>query len=38
MRALRAQTTQTAVLIDAMGVDEYTAWVVDEAFVERIAG
>ncbi len=34
VRALRAQATQTAGLIDAMGADEYAAWVRDEAFVE----
>ena len=33
-RALAAQTTQTAGLIAALGVDEYTAWVGDESFVE----
>jgi hypothetical protein len=35
VRALEAQTTQTAVLIDLMGVEGYTGWVIDEAFVER---
>jgi LmbE family N-acetylglucosaminyl deacetylase len=31
-RALAAQTTQTAGLIAALGVDRYTAWVGDESF------
>jgi LmbE family N-acetylglucosaminyl deacetylase len=35
VRALQAQATQTTVLIDAMGMDTYTAWVSEEAFVER---
>jgi LmbE family N-acetylglucosaminyl deacetylase len=35
VRALAAQTTQTAGLIDAMGVDQYTAWVSEESFIER---
>ena len=35
VRALAAQTTQTAGLIAAMGIDRYTAWVGDESFVER---
>jgi LmbE family N-acetylglucosaminyl deacetylase len=34
VRALAAQRTQTTGLIDAMGVDRYTAWVADESFVE----
>jgi LmbE family N-acetylglucosaminyl deacetylase len=34
VRALVAQTTQTAGLVAAMGVDCYTAWVGDESFVE----
>ena len=34
VRALRAQTTQTAGLIAAMGDDRYAAWVAEEAFVE----
>lgn len=34
VRALAAQATQTAGLIDAMGVDQYTAWVSEEAFVD----
>jgi LmbE family N-acetylglucosaminyl deacetylase len=34
--ALTAQTTQTAGLIAAMGVDRYTAWVGDESFVEHL--
>ena len=33
--ALTAQTTQTAGLIAAMGLDRYTAWVGDESFVEH---
>jgi LmbE family N-acetylglucosaminyl deacetylase len=33
--ALAAQATQTAGLIAAMGVEQYTAWVSDESFVER---
>jgi LmbE family N-acetylglucosaminyl deacetylase len=36
VRALAAQTTQTAGLITAMGLEVYTAWVSEEAFVERI--
>jgi LmbE family N-acetylglucosaminyl deacetylase len=32
--ALRAQETQTAGLIAAMGLDVYTAWVAEEAFAE----
>jgi len=35
VRALQAQATQTTVLIEAMGMDTYTAWVSEEAFVER---
>ncbi len=35
VRALAAQTTQTAALIAAMGLDSYTAWVSEEAFAER---
>jgi hypothetical protein len=35
VRALAAQVTQTAGLIDAMGIDEYTAWVSEESFVEH---
>jgi hypothetical protein len=34
VRALAAQTTQTAGLISVMGVDRYTAWVGDESFAE----
>jgi LmbE family N-acetylglucosaminyl deacetylase len=34
-RALAAQTTQTAGLIGLMGLADYTAWVGEEAFVER---
>lgn len=34
VRALTAQTTQTAGLIAAMGAAAYAAWVADEAFVE----
>lgn len=34
VRALRAQTTQTAGLIDALGVERYTAWVSEESFVQ----
>lgn len=34
VRALAAQTTQTAGLIALMGVDCYTAWVGDESFAE----
>jgi LmbE family N-acetylglucosaminyl deacetylase len=34
VRALAAQATQTAGLIATLGVDLYTAWVGDEAFVE----
>jgi LmbE family N-acetylglucosaminyl deacetylase len=32
VRALAAQTTQTAGLIAALGVDRYTAWVAEESF------
>jgi LmbE family N-acetylglucosaminyl deacetylase len=35
VRALAAQRTQTAGLIAALGVDTYTAWVREEAYVER---
>lgn len=35
VRALRAQTTQTAGLIDAMGIEQYTEWISEEAFVDR---
>jgi LmbE family N-acetylglucosaminyl deacetylase len=35
VRALAAQATQTTGLIDAMGLDRYTAWVAEESFVER---
>jgi hypothetical protein len=35
VRALAAQTTQTAGLIAAMGQDSFTAWVSEEAFAER---
>jgi LmbE family N-acetylglucosaminyl deacetylase len=34
VRALAAQTTQTATLIADLGIDRYTAWVGDESFVE----
>ena len=34
VRALAAQTTQTAALIASLGVDRYTAWVGDESFVD----
>ena len=34
--ALRAQETQTTGLIAAMGLDVYTEWVAEEAFVERL--
>jgi LmbE family N-acetylglucosaminyl deacetylase len=34
VRALAAQTTQTAGLIAALGQDRYTAWVSEESFVE----
>ncbi len=37
VRALAAQTTQTAGLIAAMGLDSYTAWVGEEAFAEILA-
>jgi LmbE family N-acetylglucosaminyl deacetylase len=33
--ALAAQVTQTAVLMEAMGAETYTAWVSNESFVER---
>lgn len=35
VRALKAQETQTAGIIAAMGVEAYTAWVSEEGFVER---
>jgi LmbE family N-acetylglucosaminyl deacetylase len=35
VRALAAQATQTTGLMGAMGLDTYTAWVSEEAFVER---
>jgi len=35
VRALAAQQTQTAQLIEALGVEQYTAWVAEEIFVER---
>ena len=35
LRALMAQATQTAGLIDAMGLERYTAWMSEESFVER---
>ncbi|HYN71168.1 MAG TPA: PIG-L family deacetylase [Nakamurella sp.] len=35
VRALAAQETQTAGLLDALGVDRYTAWVGDEAYVQK---
>jgi len=35
VRALAAQATQTTGLMDAMGLPTYTAWVSEEAFVER---
>lgn len=34
VRALAAQATQTAGLIEAMGLDRYTAWMSEESFVE----
>ena len=34
VRALAAQTTQTAGLIGMLGVDRYTAWVGEESYVE----
>jgi LmbE family N-acetylglucosaminyl deacetylase len=34
VRALIAQTTQTAGLIDGMGLEQYTAWMSEESFVE----
>jgi LmbE family N-acetylglucosaminyl deacetylase len=37
VKALAAQTTQTAGLIELMGVDEYAEWVRDEGFVQRFA-
>jgi LmbE family N-acetylglucosaminyl deacetylase len=33
-RALAAQTTQTAGLIEAMGLRDYTAWIAEEAFMD----
>jgi LmbE family N-acetylglucosaminyl deacetylase len=35
VRALKAQATQTTGLIATMGLATYTAWVTEEAFVER---
>jgi LmbE family N-acetylglucosaminyl deacetylase len=35
VRALAAQTTQTAGLIGMLGTADYTAWVSEEGFVER---
>jgi LmbE family N-acetylglucosaminyl deacetylase len=35
VRALAAQTTQTAGLIDVLGLPYYTEWVGQESFVER---
>ena len=35
VRALRAQDTQTAGLVAAMGLDTYAAWVAEEYFAER---
>jgi hypothetical protein len=32
--ALRAQASQTAGLIEAVGLDRYTAWVATEAFAD----
>jgi LmbE family N-acetylglucosaminyl deacetylase len=34
VRALMAQVTQTAGLIDGMGLEQYTAWMSEESFVE----
>jgi LmbE family N-acetylglucosaminyl deacetylase len=36
VRALRAQVTQTAGLIELMGAGDYAAWVAEEAFAERV--
>ncbi|MBG0567588.1 PIG-L family deacetylase [Actinoplanes aureus] len=38
VKALTAQTTQTAGLIAAMGDDQYAAWVADETFVTGASG
>jgi len=38
VRALAAQETQTAALIAGMGIEQYTAWVAEEAFVEAAVG
>jgi LmbE family N-acetylglucosaminyl deacetylase len=35
VQALLAQTTQTAGLVEVMGLEEYTEWVGDESFVEH---
>ncbi|MCD9625678.1 PIG-L deacetylase family protein [Rhabdothermincola salaria] len=35
--ALRAQATQTAPIIEAIGADNYARWVAEEAFVEVLA-
>jgi LmbE family N-acetylglucosaminyl deacetylase len=34
--ALTAQVTQTAGIIEAMGIERYTAWMSEESFVERL--
>lgn len=34
VRALAAQTTQTAAIIEAVGIQDYTGWIGDEAFIE----
>ncbi len=36
VRALRAQTSQTAGLIAMMGADDYAGWVSEETFAERV--
>lgn len=38
VRALQAQATQTTSLIQIMGMDTYTEWVIEESFVERTPG
>lgn len=35
VRALAAQATQTAGVLDALGVERFTAWVGEEAYVEK---
>ena len=34
VRALRAQATQTAAVVETLGLGDYTAWVATESFIE----